>query len=374
MKSDFLTYAENKRNEYLIKTEELFSTKKNDWLQDFTVHFNDICARICKLQLESALSAISYLDYTMLYANFINRRYSAEVFVYDKTSYFDKNQYFLGEYDLSFLFVYFDKLWDDLTNMKRRYIGLISPREVKILILQTLPCFFSYLANIARFAIVECVDKSTFANIEKGEEFKVNVGDYMAKTEIVYSERKNKNADSLTRWFDKHLAKKYTYGDYSDLDFSNKEFLFTDFRYARFQGATLKNTNFEGSSLIGANFRRAFMEGCYLGNCSIYEADFSNAKLNNANFKNVKAKVGLTDDNVWRFVGFLPTSFRNADLTNADFTGANLMGADFTGADFTGANLTGADFTGADLTGADITNAIVKDTNFREAIVPSTVF
>jgi uncharacterized protein YjbI with pentapeptide repeats len=89
------------------------------------------------------------------------------------------------------------------------------------------------------------------------------------------------------------------------------------------------------------------MEGCHLDNSAIFEADFSNAILRNASFKNAKAKAGLINEKEWKFPGFLPTSFRNADLTDADFTGADL-----TGADFTGAVLRGTDFTNAVLANA----------------------
>ena len=355
MESDFLISANNKRNEYLLETEKLFVVNREGWFSDFAVHFSDICTRIRELQDNTLLSSISYIDYTMLYTNFLNRRYTTEVFVYNEKSYLDKNQRFVGEYDISFLFVFFDKLWNDLINLKRRYIGLVSARGVTTYMLQALPYFYSYLTNIVRFAIVECVEKIPFTNIARDDSFMIKVGDYTAYTELVYTERKNKDAVKLTEWFGEHLVHKYIFGDYSGLDFSGRVFLYTDFRYARFQNSTLIDTNFEGSSLIGINFHGSVMEGCRLDNCLIPEADFSNAKLKNASFKNAKAKVGLTDKKNWQFVGFLPMSFRGADLTNADFTGANLAGADFTGA-----TLKGAIFTDAILTGAIFDDGIGK--------------
>ena len=63
--------------------------------------------------------------------------------------------------------------------------------------------------------------------------------------------------------------------------------------------------------------------------------------------------AGLTDKKKWKFVGFLPVSFRNANLTAADFTGADL---------------TGADFSGAVLTNAVFTDAILENVNFDGCI------
>jgi uncharacterized protein YjbI with pentapeptide repeats len=347
MNEDFLTRAENKRNEYLLKTEELFVANKDRWFADFADHFLDICTQIKKCQSESALPPISYLEYTMLYTNFINRHYVADIFIYGDKSYLDRDQRFIGNYDISFLFGYFDQLWDDIISLKRRYPGLVSAQEITPFVMGTLPDFYSYLANIARFAIGECVDKSPFADINKNEDFMVNIGDYMAKTEPVYRAKKNKDANKLAKWFNEQLLSKYIFDDYSGLDFTGKSFLYTDFRYSRFQNSTLNKINLEGSSLIGANFRNALMEECRLDNCSINEADFSGASLKQTSFKNAWAKTGLTDENKWRFVGFLPVIFRNADLTGVDFSGANL-----TGADFSGARLTGASFSGAVTDGA----------------------
>ena len=342
MHEDFTTQINNMRNEYLLKTEELFVANKNRWFADFSGHFRDICIKIRKWQDESVLPAISYLEYTMLYSNFINRRYVADIFVYGDKSYLDKSQRWIGAYDISFLFVYFNELWDKLLSERKYYVGKVSAREITYFMLRALSDFYSYLTSIIRFTILSFADESPIANIDKNESFIANVGDYMAKTEPVYKEKKYKDAKKLIDWFGEQLYSKYIFGDYAGLDFSEKVFSNTDLRFARFSGAALKDTNLGGSSLIGANFRNADMERCRLDNCTIKEADFSNATLKNASFRYTRAKVGLTNEKEWEFVGFLPTIFRNADLTNADFTGADLTGADFSGAVLIGANFNNA--------------------------------
>ena len=355
MNEDFISRANVKRNVCLMKTEELFLTNKRKWRADFGEHFQYICSQIQKRQNELALFAVSYLEYTMLFTHFINRHYISDIFVYGEETYLDKKQRFIGSYNISFLFVYFDNLWEDLLNLRKMYVGKISAQEITAFMIQTLPAFYSYLTSIARTAITESINKSPFIDIDKNERFVVNVGDYMAKTETVHEEKKNKNAEKLTQWFNKQIYGMYIFGDYTSLDFSGKTFTFKDFRYARFSGSILNGTNFEGSSLIGVNFRNANMERCCLDYCSIYEADFSNSIMISASFRNARAKVGLINDKEWKFVGFLPASFRNADLTNADFSGADL-----TGADFTGAILTYADFTDAILDNAIFDSSFSK--------------
>lgn len=347
MLEDFTRCACIARNAYLLKTESLFTANKSAWFYALSEHFTSVCTQIQKMQAESILPAISYLEYTMLYTNFVNRRYAAEVWIYGDEYYLDKNQRMICDYDISFLFVYFDKLWDELLTLRKRYAGKVSSQDVKTFMLQILPDFYSYFANTARFAVAECIDSKPFINIVKDEFFMVNIGEYMAETETIFIENKNKDANELTKQFSEQHEKGYRFGDYSGLDFSRRFINYIDLSYSQFRYSNLSYSSLEGSLLMGINFRNTNMEKCCLKYCSIYESDFSNAILKNADFTGSNAKTGLINQNEWRQVGFLPVNFRNADLTGADFTGANLAGADFTGA-----ILTDADFTNAILEGA----------------------
>ena len=347
MNSSFIELSTNIHIDQLLKTEALFDAKKKQWFSAFAEHFNSICIDIVKMQNESELPAITYIDYTLLFNNFYNKRYVAEIWLYGDKSYLDKSQRIIGEYDISFLFIYFGELWDKLLSLRKLFVGKVRALEVVAFMMQALPDFFSYLADIARFSIAEFVDKSLLANINKNKLFRINVGSYLAKTENVYIERKNKNVDKLAMWFSERLENKYTFEDFSGLDFSGHFFTFTEFRYSQFRNACLNNVSLKGCALIGTNFQNAQMENCCLDNCSIYEADFSHAYLKNASFVKARGRAGLPNPEKWQHVGFLPVNFRYADLTNANFTGANLCGADFTGAVLDGTIFTDAILNGA---------------------------
>lgn len=344
MSPDFINLANIIRNEYLLKTEALFVSEKVSWLKAFAEHLQVVCDVIRVMQHDGALSAVSYLEYTMLYTNFVKRRYIAEARVYGVERYFDKKQLTVGEYDISFFFIYFDRLWDELLAARKRFVGQVTAQEVTAFMLEALPDFYSYLINIARFAIAEHTYEKPFTDISKNDVFMVSIGDYMAKSEPVFIENRNKDAILLADWFSERLANEYTFGDYSCLDFTGRFFANMDFRYARFNGSLLNNVTFQGSALVGANFQSACMEGCRLDNCSIHEANFSYANLKNTSFVNTNAKAGLPNEKEWTFAGFLPVSFKYADLRGAD-----LRGADLTGADFTGAILDGAVFNSANM-------------------------
>jgi uncharacterized protein YjbI with pentapeptide repeats len=369
---DFYTNADRLKGEYLLKAEDAFIVNRDTWIFECSVNFREACDTIRERQRRSTLAPITYLEYTMLYTNFVNREYFAEIIAYGDMSYLDKSQQFIGRFDISCLFLYYDALWYDLTRLKRRYLGKVSALEVTRYMQKAIAAFYSYLACIVRRAIAAHADKSVLSGIEKNDMFMVNVGDYMASTETAYREQKGKDAGRLSDWFYERLENSYIFGDYSSLDFSEKNFEYTDFRYASFRESSLADANLEGSSLVGVNFRNAFMEKCVFDASILYEADFSHASLKNASFARTLAKSGLANVKRWKAPGFLPVMFSHADLENADFTGANMKGAifsraDLTGADFTDAILIGADFKGANLAGAYFTGAAIHGADFAGA-------
>lgn len=351
MNEEFIINAYALSNDNLLKTEELFVTHRRNWVARFAGHFRSLCAQIRKSQDEAALPAISHLGYTMLYTNFIDRHYVADIFVYGEDSYLDNDQRSVGSYDLTFLFGYFNELWEKLLANRKRYVGEVSSQDVTSFMFHVLADFYSYLTSIARFAIAECVDGKPYADIVKNDEFEIHVGDYMANSEPVFTENMTKNANKMAAWFSKKHDYEYVFEDCSFLDFSQKDFSNTILRYVQFRKTILNDASLQDCSLIGANFRHAQLENCRLSKSVIHEADFSFANMRNSNLSRVRGKVGIPNKNEWQHVGYLPVSFRNADLTGADFTYANL-----TGADFTDANLTDTVFTSAILD-----NAIFSD-------------
>ena len=103
MHTNFIELSATLRNKYLLKTDALFVAQQQRWFVAFAEHFQTICAEIVKLQNELSLSAILRIEYTMLYSNFTNQRYIAEVWLYGDDIFLDKNQRLIGMYDISFL-------------------------------------------------------------------------------------------------------------------------------------------------------------------------------------------------------------------------------------------------------------------------------
>ena len=356
---DFYGRAESLRNECLLKTEELYVANRELWFSDFAGHFKATCEKIKQMQDESALPAISYLEYTVLYTRIINRDYSAQVRVYNEESYLDENQQAVCDHDVSSLFVHYGELWDGLMKLERYFVNTPLMDHAKTFFLDSLPSFYAYLTKTARRSMAGIVESGALDFIKKNDRFVISVGEYMAMKTPAYVEDRLRNAKKISRWFGKNLGGKYMFGDYSDLDFSGQVFQSIDFSYSRFKGSNLSRASLIFSSLVGANFSGANMEECLLNGCAIHEADFSDAVLRNANFAGAKAKTGLFDKSKWKHVGFMPASFRKSDLSGADFSFAILDGTDFSGA-----NLAGASFMGATLTDLNFADATMDGAKF----------
>jgi len=353
MQKEFFELSDNLRNEYLLRTERFFVLHKNELVSSFISNFQSICSVIVKLQKESDLSDISHIEYIMDYGDFIERNYTASVWVFGDEWYRDCNRRVIGEYNIASLFVFFNELWDKLLEIRKQNAGMIRAVGVKEIMLQTILDFYLYLADIARLAIVECVESAPFTEIKKSDVFRVCVGEYMnpTKSKIVYVQCKNKNTDNL---------KNCIYEDHSNLDFTGRVYKSSNFHYSQFANSCFDDGSLEGSRLTGSNFRKARMENCNLNSSTIHEVDFSYAILKGASITNVIGPSGILDEKKWVHSGYLPVRFCYADLSNANFAGANLIGADFTGA-----NLTDTNFSNANLNGAIFDGSINKKRQYE---------
>ena len=332
MDKDFLEQAKEMLNAELFKLDEFFFENFPGFSAKFKENFQQVCESITKLQNDNKLDEIAYLDYTMLRANIINKDYVAEVFVYGENWFLCENQCAVGRFDISFIFKYFDELWKKLLFKGSRYIGTVKANEVNEFMMDVAPKFYSYLASLYRFSILDCIDKDYFIKIKKYPQFEINAGEYMAFTEAVYKENSEKNREKCIEWFAKRLDPDYCFEDFSGLDFSGLDFCNTNFNRSDFRNALLKNTNFTEADLVGARFCGADLENACFASACLHESDFSGANLRNCEFSNSFASLGRLYDVDWILPSYFGINFRKADLRNADFRGAELEDADFTGA------------------------------------------
>lgn len=320
-----------------METEELYQQHFDTYRPLFQEHFNNICHTITDLQKKNRLGPVSYLEYTLLYSSLIRRQETAQVRVYDENWYLDPNQQAVGSFDFSFLFVHYKELWTDLTAYRKRFAGMVTAQETTAFLLSCAPLFYKYIVSAFRFSILECVDTEPFLSIKRAAEFEINVGEYMANTECIYKENKNRTSEETLEWFSIRHEYKYAFEDFSGLDFSGADLSEIDLRYADLRRTNLAGTDFQDALLIGARFCNANMQNTDLRYSMLYEADFTGADLSNACFTAAEAFRGMPYSDEWLITGYRSVSFRHANLTNADFRRTKIEDADFTGAVMNGA-------------------------------------
>ena len=331
MYKKFKDYASIKLNEQLLKTEAAHAEYMRPSSAAFGRILEGICAEIRRRQDGGALPALSYLEFTMLRANFMDRRYVVEAFAYGEKHYLDKGKRIVGAFDISPLFAFFDEMRDELHDCLRRFGPQLPLSDVKSFLSSSIPSFFSYFKHMARIFLESEDARRHLEGIKKADVFIINAGGYMAGTETVHLENKLKDAASLDERISKLDEGACISGDFSGLDLSGASFNKLSLNNANFSGSTLRGASFAGSVIEESNFSGADMEGCKFDNCRIFETSFKGANLKNASFVNAVSKTGTLSGGQWSHAGFLPVSFENAELAGADFTGAKLNGCIFSG-------------------------------------------
>lgn len=337
MTDELKNYALQLKEQKLFEMEDLYQLHLREYIPIFQKNFNDVCRKIITLQQSGRLGPLSYLEYTLLYTNLMQRKSSAEVRGYSDSWYLDSRQEAIGDFDFSYLFQKYWELWDQLLNYRKRFAGEVAAQEITEFLLSCARSFYSYVVSVCRFSILPCIEKEPFLTVLRAEEFEINIGEYMSHTEAIYKENQKRDAKTSLKWFSNRKEYEYAFEDFTGLDFSGADLSEIDLRYSDLRRAILKGTDFQDSMLFGTRFCGADMRDADLRYCLLHEADFTGACLENANFIASEAYAGVPSQSVWQITGYQGVSFRNANLRNTDFRRNHIRDADFTGAIMDGA-------------------------------------
>lgn len=331
MTEEFMQYAQNLKNDKLLETEYLYHSDLVSYFPHFQKNMSSICENIITLQKNGLLGNISYLEYTLLHTNLMQKKYIAEVRVYHNKWYFDARQCIAGHFDFSSLFVRYHELWEQLSASRKRFPG-VSAQEITAFVLSCASLFYKYVISACRFLILSCIDKEPFLSLQRTDTFEIRAGEYMAYTEPIYTENKKRTAEEALEWLSKRLEYDYTYESFAGLDLSHADLSKASLNYTDFRNAALIGTDFQNARLTGTRFCQADLTGADFRNCVLHEADFRGAQLNGACFASASSFYGIFINLAWTNPGYRCVNFQNADLSHADFRNAYIPGADFTGA------------------------------------------
>lgn len=339
--------------EILADVEEIFQKTKDDFQQQFVREFTHVCEALVKDKRKPG-----YLMCHLLRTDLIRGVYRSPIVAYDRKWYLHKGIW-VGELDTSELFGFYGKLWENLIQRAKRYVGKVSMPEVNVVMQEMVTLFYRYLKELVLYSIAEATETDSYLSMEKEEDFQIRVGEYLEPGDLVYQEQPKKDLEELKDWLDKKERKAYCFGDFKGLNLRNLMLQNYDFRYADFRGSSLEKSNLSIGLLIGACFRKCQMKESNLTGSMLHNADFTGADLERANLSYGVTYQGKGPGDTWRREGYTGSCFQDSNLQ-----GTCLAGGVFIGADFRGARLEGSDFREAALYGSYFTRKQAVEAKF----------
>ncbi len=325
--------VEPRIEEILADAEEVFQRTKDDFKQQFIREFSHVCQALVKEERKPG-----YLMCHLLRTDLIRGEYRSPIVAYDRNWYLHKGIW-VGELDTSELFGLYTKLWENLLQRAKRYVGKVSMPEVDSIMQEMVTPFYRYLKEMILYSIAEATETDSYLSMDKEEDFQIRVGEYLEPGDLVYQEQPEMDMKELKNWLEKNERKAYCFGDFKGLNLRDLILQNYDFRYADFRGSNLDKSNLSIGLLIGACFRNCQMKESNLTGSMLLNTDFKGADLERANLSYGVTYQGKDPGDTWRREGYTGSSFQESNLQ-----GACLAGGVFIGADFRGARLMGCDF------------------------------
>ncbi|MCL2337339.1 MAG: pentapeptide repeat-containing protein [Firmicutes bacterium] len=335
----------------LDNLEHGFQQNKDQLKQAFLDTFKQICIKTGRSQ-----QITGYLIYHLLLTNMLQRNYTYAVVAYGPEGYY-KEGVQVGEQDCSFIYRYYQTMWQQLDKIYRQYILKIFEPDLEKIMLAQLIYFHQYVVQLMRYSLLDALETEEYQAIAKADQFHIQTGPYFEPCAVIHSEAKRKEPLKIIRQLQQNRT--HNLQDLRDLDLSNLHCPQTDLRYADLRHSRLEQTNLINSILTGAKCKNCAMPRVNLMVAMLNDANFDQADLTEAKLQYSVAYTGKSRASLRQQAGYTGASFRDSNLTGANLTGAVIMGADFTGAD-----LTGAIFTDTDLYRSRFTEKQLAQTRF----------
>lgn len=351
--------VEPRLDEMLEQLEISFQTNRHQWKQQLIPEFQNICRAAKKIQVEKSFP-IGFLMIHPLRTRLLNRDYRYQAWIYDEEWYVHEG-YPVGEVDVSFLFQYYDELWNQLQTVYSNYWGKVTEMDVEQIMLRLLDDFHVYVNELLRYSTPDAVETEEYLSLERADIFHVECGEMFEPCDVILIEDHKKRLAKVLKWLDKQEEGAYCFADFSGLVMKEIEYQTLDLRYADFRECDLTSSHLNVCMLNGTRFRYANLTHASLMISVIAGADFESANLEHANLSRCVAYMGKKFLNKWKKTGYTETSFRKANLYDVNFENAVLHGADFRGA-----NLTQANFNGASLAGSIFDKSALSQCNFTK--------
>ena len=337
--------AEPLLNQVLSDLERDFMSNHSAWKKNMVMNFKSYWESIQMVQSKKECSA-GVLMFLILRTRLLERDYRYKVVLYDEEWYVHPYED-VGDLDVSFIFCYFNQLWDMLLVKYAHYYNKITEIQIEQIMLRLIEPFHQYVVALLNQSLMDGLDLDAYNAVKKADIFQIQAGELMEPCDVVFIQERNKKTYQKVAWLEKKLDLEYCNGDLSNLEFDRLDCRALDLRYANFSYSIMKNASFWSCIMVGTRFRNADLSGALLAFCNLSNADFRDCNLENAYLEGCICYTGKKDWNQWSPTGFCETSFFNANLMRADFTRAVLHGADFRRAKLDGVKFDGASLLGS---------------------------
>lgn len=352
-------------NECLEKLEEDFQKNFYVEIELYVKNFENICNKIIQ---QYPNFKVGYIMYNCMLHKILNHNYSYDIYVYSKDWYFGE-EIKIGEYNVNFVYKYFDEVWQKLLSNYRGYVNKIVATDINNLMIEMVKIFNNYVIAILRNSITKATEIKEYKNLNKEQLLYIQCGKFYDNCEFVYKENAEKNIIKIKKELNKSKSKKHIFEDFQNLNFDYFDFEEFDIRYSDFRDSSLKNVNFRFSSLEGAKFNNADLDYSNFSYSAINNVNFENANLTNCKFNFTIMSKGKNKFMNPFLTGFLSSNFNGADLSNSDFSNSILYYIDFTNSILQNTNFENCKLYNCRFTHSQVKDLILNDEQINDLVI-----
>lgn len=272
-------------SEILSQLDSEYEKNSQKWKQEFL----DVADAILK-KLPQAAKTMGeppcYLMFQLLRTEAVHRKFQYQIIIYGE-QYFLEEELLLGEWNPSFVYSFYDVLWERLLLAYPKYIMKLSEADVESVMMDVLPCFEAFMVRLMCDARNEMIGLKSYQAAPKGREFMVQCGEYFEVCKPVHREVKEKEERKLLKAIQKKKdPETYKFRDYRNMDFSDYEYIRYDFIGTDFTGSRFERVHMNLVKLKWARMNDCDLTEAVFENCNMEEVDFTGAKVTGTVFRN----------------------------------------------------------------------------------------
>lgn len=267
-------------SECIMAAKQTLVENENEWKQQFLHSFKETMKNALIIQKEDFLDA-TYCILQLRRVEIVQHRYLYHVTFYDDNWYlYDGIE--VGCISFGFLYEYFEKMWQQLSERKKSYIGMITDADIKYIMMDKVQDFHELAVDFMRKCLIDLLEIPEYQELEKLPRFCIQSGEFYDLCDYIHIECKDKDYDALRKWLSKEeQGECYWFEDFRQIELNEMQLEGIDLRYADFRGSTLNSVVFRRCYLKGTKFRESTFYNVRFENCDMEDIDLADCDAEN---------------------------------------------------------------------------------------------